>query len=165
MRVMLTLGLTLTLPLLAGCGTYINIPQQPADVAWHNPNDFTVKRVEAAALSYLIQRMPASENYGLVLPDRTTDNTYAFVMRQLPGNSHYQRAGEVQLPTFSVAGVFVRGSDAQVDIVRPTDGGSSQLVSVYLEFGIDGWYGRRHRVWNIPVAEALQVSYPGSDIE
>jgi len=165
MRVTLTLSLALTLVVLAGCGTYINIPRQPADVAWHDPNDFTVKRVQAAALTYLINRMPATENYGLVLTEGASDNTYAFVMDRVPGNPHYQRAGEIQLPTFSVAGVFVRGSDAQVDIVRPTTDGSSQLVSVYLEFGIDGWYGRRHRVWNIPVAEALKVSYPGANIE
>jgi len=164
MRIALTVCVTLA-ALLAGCGTYINIPKQPADVAWHSANDYTVKRVSAAALKYVIDRMPPEGAYGVVLSPGASRTTYSFVMQQLPGKPHRQRTGEVKLPTYSVAGVYVRADEAQVDIVRPTADGSSQLVSVYLQFAIDGWYGKRHRVWNIPVIEAIKVSAPGETIE
>jgi len=156
---------TVMLALLVGCGTYINIPKQPADVAWHSANDFTVKRVSAAALKYLIDRMPSAQAYGVQLSPGSTDLTYKFVMEQLPNTPHRQRVGEIKLPTYSVVGVFVRADDAQVDIIRPTADGGGQLVSVYLAFTIDGWYGKRHRVWNIPVTDAIKASTPGETIQ
>jgi hypothetical protein len=161
---MRALSILMLAVLLAGCGTYINIPKQPGDVAWHSANDFTVKRVTAAALKYLIQQMPTDPAYGVQLSPGATDLTYKFVMEQLPGTPHRQRVGEIKLPTYSIAGVYVRARGAQVDIIRPTADGAGQLVSVYLEFAIDGWYGKRHRVWNIPVTDAIKAATPGETI-
>lgn len=160
----LMLGSILVAVAAVGCGTYINIPKQPGDVAWHSANDSTVRDVSAAALKHVITRIPSPNAYAVVLSPGASKITYQQVMEQLPGSPHRQQPGEIKLPTFSVAGVYVRGTQAQVDVVRPTADGASQLVSVYLAFAIDGWFGQRHRVWNIPVAEAVRLSAPGAQI-
>ncbi|MAE62536.1 MAG: hypothetical protein CMJ49_14410, partial [Planctomycetaceae bacterium] len=46
---------------LTGCATYVNIPAQQGDFASHNPNDWTVRRVTAAALTHLLTNADAGQ--------------------------------------------------------------------------------------------------------
>ena len=151
--------------LLVGCSPYINIPQQPGDVATHSPNDGTVIGVMSASLAKVLDQRPKPTDYVIVLPQRASKATYQEVLKDLPAGGARHAEGAGGLPIYSVAAVYVRGPRAQVEVIRPTPGGEPQLVSVYLELGIDGWYARRLRPWSISIQEAMRQSYPGREIE
>ena len=164
MRPALLTVLVLVLSLLSGCGSvYVNIPRQPSDVAGHNPNDGTVWRIEVAAMNHILQLRTEGGSYTLKLPEGTTQPNYDWVIARLPagGNSWTQSGGFT--PVYEIAAIYVRAAEGQVDVIRPAPGSNSsggQLVSVYLTYGIDGWYVKRTRVWNIPVKEALKIAAP-----
>jgi hypothetical protein len=160
MRPALLTVLVLTLSLLSGCGSvYVNIPRQPSDVAGHNPNDGTVWRIEVAAMNHILHLRTEGGAYTLKLPEGTTQPNYDWVIARLTagGNSWTQSGGFA--PVYEIAAIYVRAAEGQVDVIRPAPGGN-QLVSVFLTYGIDGWYVKRTRVWNIPVKEALKIAAP-----
>lgn len=157
-------SLVLTVCLLGGCTSpYINIPAQPSDVAAHDPNYNTVQRVEVAAMTAVLKQRAEAGSFTLKLPDGTLPSTYKWVLSQLPtgGNAWTKDGGFT--PVYEVAAVYVRAGTAQVDVVRPIPGNAAsagQLVSVYLDFTIEGWYAKRTRVWDIPVPDALKIAAP-----
>lgn len=151
--------------LIAGCSPYINIPAQPGDAATHSPNDNTAVAVMEAALAHVLHQRSEPGGYVIALPARASRATYADVLHQLPEGGGRHDKGAVGVPVYSIAAVYVRGPDAQVDIIRPTPAGNPQLISVFLELGVDGWHVVRDRPWSVPVAEAVNLSYPGRDIQ
>lgn len=150
---------------LGGCAPYVNIPAQRGDMATHSPNNGTVRDVMTAALTHVLTQAGPPEAYAVALPQRSSDPTYRRVLNRLPEGGQRYNAKNADLPTFSVGAVYVRGTEAQVDIVAPVAGRTPQLTSVYLELAIDGWWVVRDRQWTIPVAEALDLSFPGKAID
>lgn len=152
-------------PGLVGCTPYVNIPAQRGDMAAHSPNKGTVRDVMAAALTHVVTEAGLPKSYAVALPQRANSITYEKVLKRLPEGAVRHGEAEGDLPVFSVGAVYVRGTDAQVDVVAPSGIGASQLVSVYLDLAIDGWWVVRDRAWTIPVSEALDLSFPGEAIE
>lgn len=164
LRTMSIIGLLAALA-LGGCATYVNIPAQRGDLASHNPDDWTVREVTAAALTYLLTDPESSGTkvggqYAIVLPKNSKNSTYKWVTRNIPagGDRISDEAGRI--PVYRIAQVQVRGLSGQVDIVQPGPGDEEQLVSVYMKRDIDGWYGERDRLWRIPVGLALRAARP-----
>jgi hypothetical protein len=52
------------------------------------------------------------------------------------------------LPTYHIAGVRVRNSRAQVDIVWPTERGANRSSTIWLEGGLQPWSVKRVQEWN-----------------
>jgi len=163
MKRMLT-GIVL-LAALTACSPYINIPAQPGDVATHGPNNGTVIRVMAAGLNAVLARREAPGPYAVALPAGTEAETYQAVLSRLPDGGVALEEDRAGRAVYSVAAVYVRGTSAQVDIVRRSTAGEPQLVSAYMKLGIDGWYVHRVRPWSIAPGEALDLAYPGQDID
>ena len=144
---------------MVGCSApLVNIPPLPGDVAWHDPNGEGVLAVEVTALNHVLRRWaPAAGAYAVELPPGTTPESYQRVIEQLPkGVSTPEQYGG-ELPTYRVAQVYMRGTHARVDIVKPDDLSGEQLVSVFEAVDISGWYAQRSRLWNVPVDDALRV--------
>ena len=150
---------------VGGCAPYVNIPAQRGDLATHTPNNGTVRHVMAAALAHVLAQRRTPEAYAVALPQRASSHTYHRVLEQLPGEPAAHRVGPTEQPVFSVVGVYVRGAEAQVDVVAPTAEGASQLTSVYLEAAMDGWWVVRDREWSIPIEQAIDLAYPGKTID
>jgi hypothetical protein len=148
---------------LAGCSPYVNIPEQPGDLATTSANDPNVRAVAAVALRRVVREQPApTPDYAIALPPGAKPDTYQWVMRHLPGRAAaHPDPGPAELPIYTVAAVYIRGGQAQVDVIFPTATGERRLMSVWQATRLaDGWYATRHRVWEVPVDQALGRSRP-----
>jgi hypothetical protein len=145
--------------LLGGCAPYVNIPHQPGDLASHNPNNASVQRVTRIALDYTLMRYPPRDIYMVALPPGSNMETYRFVLKDLPDGGGIIGQGMGDEPVYEVATVYIRGADAQVDIIPPAIGtGQPRLFTVYLDYTWTGWRVERARQWNIPVEQALRAT-------
>lgn len=152
-------ALLLVVLLFSGCAApLVNIPAVPGDVASDNPNGDGVIAVEVAALRHVLKTWPPEGGaYGVELPPGTTAESYRKVVGRLPEGVTTEAQFGSPIPTFTVAQIHIRGTDARVDIVRPSLEGRPALVSVFEAVDISGWYARRMKVWNIPVDQALRM--------
>ena len=144
----------------------MNIPALPGDVASDNPNSAGVLAVEITALNDVLKRWPPEGGaYAIVLPEGTSEKSYRRVIGQLPegASSTEQFGGE--LPTYTVAQVYMRGAHARVDVIKPHDLLGQQLVSVYEAVDISGWYARRSKLWHMPVDQAIRMTRQQPDAE
>ncbi len=155
---------------LAGCGQYVNIPEDAGDVAANSPNLLNVRQTAVAAVQAVLEDRPLGRSYRLVLPVGTSDDTYAYAMRELgPDASWSDQSPPTDMPVIDVRHVRIRSWLAQVDVIRPVDprqpSGMQQLMSVYLKFDWGrGWYVDRLHLWRIPLEDALfQARYSEID--
>ncbi len=149
MTVMLALVCLFTL----GCQTYVNIPKQTGDAASHDPNGKTVREVLILAVHTALIDGDVKGPVQLMLPENTSSLTYAYIANAL--GDEVVVANEKSDQTAVAEGVVlakgirIRGHKAEVDIVRPTGGGTDQLVTVYLNWKtIGGWNADMVRVWH-----------------
>ena len=148
---------------LAGCAapSYTNIPPLPGDTALHSPNDWNVLRVERAALAHVLEKDPPSGRYAITLPQGTSSSSTNWMIHNLPSGGGRADDTAGPIPVYEVAQVRIRGLDARVDIIRPHPNQDRQLVSVFLDTDIKGWYATRDREWHTSVGRALRMARPG----
>ncbi len=170
MQSWLTVAMLVLTTGLAGCGQYVNIPQDPGDVAAHSPNLLNARQTAVAAVQAVLEDRPLGRPYRLVLPVGSSDATYAYAMGQLGADASWSdQAPPADIPVIDVRHIRIRSWLAQVDVIRPVDarqpGGMQQLMSVYLKFDWGrSWYVDRMHLWRIPLEDALfQARY--SDID
>ncbi len=154
------IGLIAIAPTLAACSPYVNIPEQPGDLATTSVNDRNVLAVSVVALNRVLAEQPPDGPYAITLPRGASDESYHWVIERLPGDPTRHASGAMDRPIYSVAAIYVRPGRSQADVVYPTPAGEPQLMSVYQRLRIDGWYATRDRLWEIPVAQALAASRP-----
>ncbi len=136
-----------------GCGgpANVNVPALARDMAINDPNAKVVKRAEVAAVTYSLQGDPLPGGFTLVLPEGTFDETYAEVIAGIDAGATRDAAAD--LPTLEVRAIRLRGSDGQVDLVRPDPAGRRlHVVDVTYEFG-HGWAGVGSRPYAIDPEE------------
>lgn len=147
--------------ILTGCTTWVNIPAQRGDMASHDPNNSTVRKVVAAALKHVIVEGVAASPYAIELPRHTRASTYQKVLAALPvGGMPLPEVTDAHVPVFRVKQIQVRALSAQVDLIPPPVEGSAQLMTVYLKGDMHGWYATRSHLWRMPVIDALRMSRP-----
>jgi hypothetical protein len=162
---MRTIAILLAAASLTACSPYINIPAQSGDVASHNPNNPTARKVYVAAITYLAHLNDQYAAYSFALPAGADHYTYRWVIQQLPaGADPAYTTGGTFTPLYAVATLYVRGSDAQTDIIITDTDRQRRLVSIYCTLGVDGWYAVRQRAWQVPVDDALRSAYPDKNI-
>lgn len=142
---------------LLGCRgpSYVNIPADSGDVAFHTPNGRTVRAVVVKAVDAIVQQTPLEGPVALSLPEGAEALTYESIANEADANivpAAPDDPGAQTTATLAVTEVRVRGHHAQVDAVRARVGGSEQLVTAHLSWSaFDGWGVDRIRAWKIPV--------------
>ena len=150
---------TLTVPMLftSGCATYVNIPAQEGDVAWHSPNNPSVIQVQTAALKAVADDWKLQEAFAVkALPDTAPDE-YAAMLPKI--SDHATGDPTDQGLRLQVKRLNIRGSTAMADILAVPVGQTAQLITVYLNWRLfDGWYAKRMKVWKIDALRPQTVS-------
>jgi hypothetical protein len=159
---------------VAGCARYVNIPPRTGDVAMHSPNYSNVREPIVAAAVGLLKERPITQPFYIRLPEGTTDETYNLIV---PLISDYATAipkpeeGEdpaaiiEHLPILTVHGIRIRGMEAEIDIIMPTDyadpSGRQSLAVVDLEKGvIDGWRVKHVHFFRAPAELGVLYAPP-----
>ncbi|HEX7008336.1 MAG TPA: hypothetical protein VF184_00045 [Phycisphaeraceae bacterium] len=145
-----------------GCSTpYVNIPAAQGDVASHNPNADNVRGVQIAALRAVLLDRPIEGPIKLVLPEGTSNLTYAAVAEAVGPNAYapFEPEADDATATLEVKQIRIRGWQGEVDLVRPYPYGQGevqQLVTVYLDYApFSGWTFNRIRSWRSGTQAAL----------
>lgn len=175
MRTFQLLGMAaLGLVTLTGCARYVNIPARTGDVAMHSVNYDNVREPITVAAVGLLKERPITQPFYVRLPEGTSDETYNLMV---PKISDYATAipkpeeGEQleslieHLPILTVHGVRIRGMEAEIDIVIPTNyaepSGRQTLAVVDLEKGmIDGWRVKHVHFLKAPAELGLLYAPP-----
>ncbi len=105
------------------------------------------------SLEYVLAERPLSQPFQVMLPAGTSDEVYAEILPQLGDNAMWASDGQTRgVPIVAIAQIRIRGTSAEVDVVRPSfpQAGqpSEQTVTVSLNYNpIDSWYAVRLREW------------------
>lgn len=141
---------------LSACVGYHSYPPTPEQRARESmgeraPVDVMVRALERV----LVLHPPATEGgFAINLPMTISPDRYAMVAERVGGQP--VTPSTVSLPTYHVAGVRVRNSKAQVDVVWPAGNGIDRSTTVWLEGGMQPWAVTRVQEWNsgvIPTPE------------
>jgi hypothetical protein len=136
---------------LTGCTSYTNVPGPESAPARQNPNARQAVSASEVALQWVVRRHTVSGPFALNLPAGTTretaDRIAAFV-----GPDAVVPEGDVgNLPVYHVTRVWIRLSDAKVDVVYPMiDGQGNRIdrgVTVWLHAGVRPWTVSRGQYW------------------
>lgn len=149
--------------LMAGCAMYVNIPPQPGDAAWHDPNHFTVENVMREAMARTLTEHPPEGPFTIDWPAGTTDTTIDEIIADYPQRiaSQYVRKTNMDIPRYAFRHIWIRSGKAYVDIQRPALTHTQQLVTVYLsDQPFTGWHVTRTRAWQVPQGQTYQPRTP-----
>jgi hypothetical protein len=155
-------ALSLTL-LATGCATYVNIPPHPGDVAVHNPNEENVQNVMVAAARAALAERSIDGPFQVVLPPGTLPTTYDAVLPRIHSKATWSPDGPREgQATVEIRELRIRGSSAEVDVIRPWDpkepAGYQQLLTVELSWDPAAkWQADRVVGWRTSVDRALQT--------
>ena len=156
-----------------GCATYVNIPPQRGDVAWHNPNNPNVLSVEAEAIKAAVVDWEIDEPYTVKVLPNTEPLKYFAMMRHI---GHHATVDEIENgATIEVKQLYIRGMTAKVDLLRSPSKNAAmtsdakdrdpRLVSVHLEWlPINGWQAKHVKVWQVDVGKMLAPTGPFTDV-
>jgi hypothetical protein len=142
--------------ILTGCNrpSYINVPNDGGDAAINGPNWDTTKKIQIAALSYLLSKSSLPGDVVVRLPNGTTSSTAFEVANAL---SAYNVFPEGSTPSdefhlVEVRKIQARGTIGRVDVIRPGELRERELVEVHMLWTVlDGWQPDYLRVRNIDV--------------
>jgi len=142
--------------LLVGCNrpSYINVPNDGSDAAINGPNWDTTKKIQIAALSYLLSESAIPGDVVVRLPEGSTERTAFEVANAL---SDYNVFPEGSTPSdeyrvVEVRKIQARGTLGRVDVIRPGSLRERELVEVHMVWSVlDGWQPEYLRVRNIDV--------------
>ena len=151
-RAALAALITATSLFTCGCvANYVNVPPQPGDTAFHNPDLIPVPELMTDALTWVTAKYPVDPPYAVNLPPGTGHATYVRVVEDGTRGRGVPMSPEVEgLPTYHVAAVRIRGTRATVDVVLP-EGLDAVACTVTLRSTIYGWRIQDSRSWLTPV--------------
>lgn len=99
-----------------GCATYVNIPPQAGDVAWHSPNNPNVLAVEATAIKAVVDDWQLGQTFTVKALPGTSPLKYFAMLRHIGDHATIEHVEGA--PRIEVRQLYIRGSSANVDIVR-----------------------------------------------
>ena len=173
---------------LSGCVGYNVYPPMEGEHGFTNVNSDPFPPLMTESLKWTVLRYPPNEHgeynepaagnvgvnqFAINLPpgvnrqlgERIAKNVGMGAQPMLPGNDN--------LPTYSIARVWVKGDEAKVDIVRPVfnvafDGHGApvtQGITIRLRGGLEQWRVTSHRLWSYNSMAVPAISFlPGSDM-
>jgi len=171
------LGISGLLIGLAGCVSYTNVPVPASAPAFESANHWASISVITEALATVIAKHPPAGDFVINLPTGTTPETFEKIIAELPAGAIMPFEGmDSDLPVYHIGRVWIRASDAKVDVIYPFTGydgaKSDQNVTVWLNGGVRRWRAYREQSWSagtiptppiyVPIVEADNAE-TGSD--
>ncbi len=174
------LGLGLS---LGGCVSYTSVPVPESTFAFESANHTQSIKVVAAAINAVQDRLPVDEPYLLNLPSGTTPETYSAIASQLSGDpmmpTEDMRDEFDLMPIYHIGRIWIRASDAKVDVIYPTKDALGntveQSLTLWVSGGVRPWRVHRFQHWApgtietppmyVPVIETEQVESEPVEIE
>lgn len=154
---------------LSGCTSYTNVPGPESAPAVMNPNGIQAERVTRAALIWAVRRHPVEGPFVLNLPVGTSMETANGIAAAVGMGATVPMSTDVDLPVYHVTRVWIRMSDAKVDVLYPmTDGSGEQVeraVTVWLNAGVRPWTATRGQYWNPGTVPVPPIYVPLPDAE
>lgn len=147
-----------------GCVGYDTWPPVQGSIARENPNIPTMEGVMMAGLRWMIENYPPVGHEGQVavnVPQGVKPLVYQRIARDAGPRAEPYSEFTKELPIYHVKAIRVRGSKAELDVLRPVwemgrapDGSQvSQGFTLYLEGGLEPWRVMRFREWMIGVMD------------
>lgn len=156
----------LTTATLGGCVGYHSYPPTPEQRARESMGERAPVDVMVRALERVLAMHPPEGGAGggasggafaVNMPVTTPPDIYATVASRVGGEPvTYTNSN---LPIYHIAGVRVRNSKAQVDIVWPVGDGNTRSATVWLEGGLQPWAVKRVQEWNEGVTPTPELYY------
>lgn len=142
--------------LLAGCNrpSYINVPNDGSDAAINGPNWDTTKKIQTAALAYLLSDSRLPGDVVIRFPQGTTESTAFEIANALSAYSVFPEGSTPsdEYHVVEVRKIQARGTLGRLDVIRPGELRERELVEVHMQWSVwDGWVPDYLRVRNIDV--------------
>ena len=138
---------------MSGCVSYTNVPVPASAPAFKNANHSQPILVLTRALEAVINEHPAGDGaYAINLPMGTAPETFEKIIANLPEGATMPIEGmDADMPTYHIGRVWIRASDAKVDVIYPFTGmdgvSSEQNVTIWLSGGVRSWRVHRRQYW------------------
>ena len=141
---------------LAGCSrpSYINVPDDGSDAAINAPNWDTTKRIQTAALAYLLSDSQLPGDVVIRFPQGTSEKTAFEIADALAAYNVFPESStpSSEYHVVEVRKIQARGGTGRLDVIRPGKLRERELVEVHMEWSVlDGWQPDYLRVRNIDV--------------
>ncbi len=152
---------------LDGCAGYNNYPPIEGDTAFHDTNSLLMEDLLVRSMRFTLDRYPARGEFAINLPARTgEDRAQSILARIKDPRAHMMTREVVDLPTYHVSRVWVRGDEAEVDIQRPVaslrgpDAGPvHQTITLRLRGGLRPWRVESSRAWTVGAAQTPRLHF------
>lgn len=156
--------------LLVGCSrpSYINVPNDGSDAAINGPNWDTTKKIQKAALAYLLSDSNLPGDVVIKFPEGTTTTTAFEIADDLAAYNVFPEGSTPsdEYHVIEVRKIQARGARGRVDVIRPGSLRERELVEVHMELSfMDGWVPEYLRVRNIDVdrIDPMLLAAPGTN--
>jgi hypothetical protein len=163
----LAIGVAASMGFMGGCLSYTNVSGPESPPSFRSPNNYAVVDVTADALDWVLTRHGPNDGSGYVvnLSEGTSQENAMNIFAEIPSGAVWPSSVE-QDPDgmFHVARVWIRASEAKVDVVYPfarLDGQTGQRgVTVWLQGGVRSWRVIRGQYWSPGTVEIPAVAVP-----
>lgn len=156
--------------LLVGCNrpSYINVPNDGSDAAINGPNWDTTKRIQKAALAYLLSESQLPGDVVIRFPKGTSEQTAFEIADALAAYNVFPESATPsdEYHIVEVRKIQARGTRGRVDVIRPGSLRERELVEVHMELTVfDGWTPEYLRARNIDIdrVDPLLLAAPGAE--
>jgi hypothetical protein len=151
-RMMVSSAMLAGIGALGGCVSYTNVPGPDNVVAYAGANNRQTVSVMSKALETMVAKHPVEGAFVVNLPMGTSPESYEKIIGQLPDGATIPSEGmDEDQPTFHIGRVWIRASDAKVDVIYPflrADGvRQEQNVTLWLSGGVRKWRVYREQYW------------------
>lgn len=141
---------------LVGCNrpSYINVPNDGSDAAINGPNWDTTKKIQVAALAYLLSDSQLPGDVVIRFPQGTTETTAFEIADALAAYNVFPESSTPsdEYHVVEVRKIQARGGTGRLDVIRPGTLRERELVEVHMEWTVfEGWQPDYLRVRNIDV--------------
>lgn len=158
----------LAMVVAAGCAGYSTWPPRDGSAGVANPNARPNDQVMLTGLRYVVERYPAdSETYALNLPQGLNPRLYKWIADRVGEGAEPLTTKNQAGPIYHVKEIKVRGSEAQLLVLRPvTEAGPGphgsmayQPITITMRGGVEGWHVVRRREWVVGLEETPRLNF------
>lgn len=143
---------------MTSCMSYYTWPPVRGQTALSNPNIHGVDDVMSTSMKWLTTRFPPAGHDGLIalnLPQGLAPSLHEHVAESVGPRTVPLTRANANLPVYHVKFIEIRGSKAEVQVLRPVlEAGPTTIgepmtqgYTLYLEGGLHNWRVERWREW------------------
>jgi hypothetical protein len=166
-------GMALLVLMIGGCVSYTNVPVPESAPAFKSMNHAQPISVVTRALEAVITEHPSQDaqgGYAINLPVGTTPESAQKIIDRLPEGAMVPFKGmSSDIPVYHIGRVWIRASDAKVDVVYPFTGNDGiskdQSVTIWLNGGVRKWRVNRRQYWASGTIPTPELYIPITDMD